>query len=92
MSAHRTKTARLVDQVTADFDPYLSCDDCFEQVDAAIERLTQGRGGLDESLATHLRGCPACREEARALVVVIAEEDLLDVDAELARFDAVVHG
>jgi anti-sigma factor RsiW len=66
--------------MTLSTDPWLSCDDCFRNLDAYVE---QAAGDVDperwEPMRVHLRGCPACAEEAASLV------ELLASDAELGR-------
>lgn len=61
-----------VDALLLDTTPYLSCDDCFEQVDGYVEAMLDDPGHADPAMAAHLRGCPACAEEAESLA------DLLD--------------
>lgn len=55
-----------------DTDPYISCEECFERVDTEVEGLFTS--GIAVDFATHLRGCPACLEEAETLVELIAED------------------
>jgi len=55
-------------------DPYLSCDDCFDQVDAAVEALVSHGQVLSAAFRAHLAGCPACYDEALALAGLIAPE------------------
>ena len=52
-------------QLTLDTAPYLSCDDCFEQVDAHVDALLSGAAEiLTPDFRAHLIGCAACRDEA----------------------------
>ena len=68
MSAQASNlTPHQVAQLTLNTSPYLSCDDCFDQIDAAVDGLVTGDEPLAESLRHHLAGCTACREEARSL-------------------------
>ncbi|WP_196811024.1 hypothetical protein [Arthrobacter sp. 35W] len=59
-------------------EPWLSCDDCFEQIDGLVDSLLAGTPAGFAALRSHLLGCAACGEEARALVLLVAAEDGLD--------------
>ena len=63
-----------VEQLTLDTEPWLSCDDCFALVDRYVEGLLAGDMTLLPEMQAHLRGCPACAEEAATLTVLAAEE------------------
>ena len=70
-----------VEQLTLDTEPWLSCDDCFALVDRYVEGLLGGGVTGDVTLLpelremqAHLRGCPACAEEAATLAALAAEE------------------
>ncbi len=54
-------------RLTADTSPYLSCDDCFAQLDQYVERRLADPQHLDPALDAHLLGCGACAEEAEGL-------------------------
>jgi hypothetical protein len=51
--------------------PEVSCDECFEQLDAYVDLEARVGGPAAESampgLAAHLRGCPACAEDHDSL-------------------------
>jgi hypothetical protein len=54
--------------------PEVGCDECFEQIDAYVERELAG-GDVDAAfpgLRGHLDGCPACREEHESLRALVA--------------------
>ncbi|HET8662774.1 MAG TPA: hypothetical protein VFM08_00520 [Nocardioides sp.] len=63
-----------VEQLTLDTEPWLSCDDCFELVDQYVEGLVEGGSTLLPEMEAHLRGCPACAEEAATLAILVSEE------------------
>lgn len=65
---------REVARLTLDTEPWLSCDDCFDLVDEYVEGLLAGDLTAQPAMRAHLRGCPACAEEAAALAVLAAEE------------------
>lgn len=80
-------TGPAVAHLSSDFEPWLSCDDCFDQVDVAIEDFVSRGTAVTGALRAHLRGCPACMEEARVLVTMVAEDAGLDFERLLVRFD-----
>ena len=57
-----------VDALLQDTTPWLSCDECFERMDSHAEAVITDPAHVDEAMATHLRGCAACDEEARSLI------------------------
>lgn len=70
MTRYLALTRQALEQLTITVDPWLSCDDCFDQVDGAVEGILTGKTEITAELRTHLWGCPACDEEARTLVEV----------------------
>jgi hypothetical protein len=50
-----------VERLTLDTEPWLSCDDCFRQVDEYVDRLLAGEADPMPAMGVHLRGCPARR-------------------------------
>ena len=77
-------------RLTADTEPWLSCDDCFEQVDAAVEGVLGSTDPLAEPLRVHLNGCGACLEEARSLAALIADEHGLTATEAVARLESAL--
>lgn len=73
---HRTPglSAAAVAGLLADTSPYLSCDECFDRLDAYAERRAADPGFEDPLMRAHLAGCGACSEEADALVELLARE------------------
>lgn len=57
-----------------DTRPWLSCDDCFAQMDTYVEALLRDPGHDDVPMRTHLAGCPACAEEADGLLALLTDE------------------
>lgn len=73
-----------------DSEPWLSCDDCFETHDAAVEHLLEHGEPFGEPLRVHLVACGACHEEARSLAALIAGEfGMTSADA-IARLEAAL--
>ncbi|UUZ59679.1 hypothetical protein [Nocardioides sp. B-3] len=75
-------------QLTLDTEPWLSCDDCFHHVDEYVERLLAAQEQAMPAMAVHLRGCPACAEEAETLVIPAAEDSGMDPRPVLAGLGA----
>jgi hypothetical protein len=65
-------TAAQAASLTAVSEPWLSCDDCFDQMDGWVEALLHDGRGLDAPTRVHLAGCPACHEEAESLIGLAA--------------------
>jgi hypothetical protein len=84
----RRLSSRAAGRLTLDAEPYLSCDDCFEQVDVQVDALVSGVSeSLPPAFRAHLIGCAACRAEARTLLDLAAHEVGADRDTLLAHFD-----
>jgi hypothetical protein len=67
--------AETIASLLADTSPYLSCDDCFAQMDVYVERRLADPQLRDPAMEAHLTGCGACAEEVATL------EELLGDDA-----------
>lgn len=68
----------VVARLTLDTEPWLSCDDCFDHLDEFVELALAGEGARMPAMAVHLRGCPACAEEAETVFVLAAEDSGID--------------
>ncbi len=73
--------------LTLDTEPFLSCDDCFDLVDEYVEALLADPDHHQRAMRTHLAGCAACVEEARSLILLVAEQDGLDPVPALRRLE-----
>ena len=60
-----------VDALLQDTTPWLSCDECFERMDAYAEAAVWDPDNRDAAMTTHLRGCAACDEEAQSLIALL---------------------
>ena len=69
--AGRPLSRSVVDALILDTTPWLSCEDCFEQMDTYVEALVDASPHVDPAMAAHLRGCPACAEEADTLIDLV---------------------
>lgn len=77
------QAARLLTQST---EPWLSCEDCFDLMDGYVETmLADPNAPAVPEMDVHLRGCAACAEEVRSLLVLVAEQDGQDAGPALAR-------
>ena len=72
-STARPLTADTVVRLLLDTDPYLSCDDCFAQLDQYVERWVREPGHEEPRMRTHLEGCGACAEEAETLLSLLLD-------------------
>lgn len=80
----------MIDQFSADPGPWLSCDDCFDRSDLEIEATLRDGAGFPADFLAHLRSCGACRDEARTLLQLAAEDRGIDPTAATARFAAMM--
>ena len=70
----RVVSAETLARLLTDTEPYLSCDDCFRQIDQYVERRLAEPDHHDLPMETHLSGCGACAEEARTLEELVRED------------------
>jgi hypothetical protein len=73
MTGYDRPSPDAIERLTANTDPWLSCDDCFEQLDVVIDGLVRSNLPLPEPFRVHLGACPACDEEARSLAALVAD-------------------
>lgn len=92
MSSRSRKLSPLAAaQLTLDAEPYLSCDDCFEQVDARVEAMFSAAAEpLTPEFRAHLIGCAACRDEAWSLAELAAQGSGVDRETIRARFEGAL--
>ena len=65
-----------VEALLLDTTPWLSCDDCFEQMDTYVEALLRKEIRLDVAMTRHLEGCVACHEEAQSLLGLLERDEV----------------
>jgi hypothetical protein len=75
---HRSLGPDVVSELIVDTDPWLSCDDCFRLVDGYVEGLLADPSSTLPAMRVHLRGCPACAEEAETLLTLAAQDAGVD--------------
>lgn len=67
-------TSEAIHQLTISSEPWMSCDECFDEIDVYIDAVLAGANGISPRLRTHLTGCGACFEEAWSLLLLAAGE------------------
>jgi altronate dehydratase len=67
-------SAETINSLLVDTSPYLSCDDCFAQVDEYVERRIADPRFDDAAMKAHLAGCGACAEEAESLRELLSHD------------------
>jgi hypothetical protein len=69
-----TVSPDMLAQLLEETSPYLSCDDCFTRLDSYVEQLLRDPRQDDPAMAAHLRGCPACADEAASLQALLGTD------------------
>jgi hypothetical protein len=71
---NRRQANELVGRLLGPAAPEASCDECFEHLDEYVEtQLSRlDADALHPGLASHLGGCPACREDYESLRAYLA--------------------
>jgi hypothetical protein len=81
----RRLTPEAVRRFAVDAEPWLSCDDCFAQIDEYVDRLLTDPDHDSPAMTAHLRGCGACAEEAATLLELAARDAGVEPQPLLAR-------
>lgn len=81
-----------IDRLTANTEPWLSCDDCFDVVDVAIDAMVVSSTPFSEEFRVHLLRCPVCHEEACALAEIVAADHGLSPADAVGRIDTALLG
>ena len=81
-----------IDRLTANTEPWLSCDDCFDVVDVAIDAMVVSSTPFSEEFRVHLLRCGVCREEASSLAEIVAVDHGLSPTEVVARIDSALLG
>lgn len=82
MSTTDSWTGAILEQVTEKFEPWMSCDECFDRSDLIAEGILNDGPPLPADFRAHLAGCAACRDELETLVELTAADQGIDpVDA-----------
>jgi hypothetical protein len=70
----RRLDAETIASLLVDTSPYLSCDDCFAQLDEYVERILTNPHYRDPAMQAHLDGCGACAEDAATLHELMTQD------------------
>jgi hypothetical protein len=70
----RVVSRKVLERLTLDTEPWLSCDDCFERMDEYVEQVMADPDHVDPAMTAHLAGCSACAEEAESLVDLVSRQ------------------
>ncbi len=92
MTNREPLTPEAIDRLTADTEPWLSCDDCFELVDVVIDALVVSSAPISEEFRVHLLRCGVCREEASSLAEIVAADHGLSPVEAVGRIDSALLG
>lgn len=63
----------LAERLIGPEEPELSCEECFEALDAYVERELAGADAGDAmpAMRAHLTGCSACRDDHDSLLALL---------------------
>jgi hypothetical protein len=67
------RTEALARSLLGPADAELTCEACFDELDAYVEHTIRG-GRADDAvpgMRAHLEGCPACREDFESLRALV---------------------
>ena len=67
---------RLIGRLLGPEGQEVTCDVCFEQLDAYVDLELEGRDADAElpGMRAHFEGCPACSEDHESLVALVSRE------------------
>jgi hypothetical protein len=67
---------RLIGRLLGPAGQEVTCDTCFEQLDAYVDLELAGRDADAElpGMRAHFEGCPACAEDHESLVALVSRE------------------
>lgn len=73
---NRSDAEVLVERLLGPDDPELSCDECFEALDAYVEAELAGADAdaVVPRMRAHLQGCPVCRSDHDNLVALLTSD------------------
>lgn len=92
MNSQDSWTGAVLAQAFGPFEPWLSCDECFDRSDAVLEDLLDRDVPLPVAFRAHLAGCAACRDEMESLAELAASDRGLDPVEGRTRLDAQIRG
>jgi hypothetical protein len=90
MNTQESWIGPVLAQAFGPFEPWLSCDECFDRSDAVLDDLLDNRAPLSAEFRAHLAGCAACRDEMESLAELAAADRGIDPAEARARLDAQI--
>jgi hypothetical protein len=91
MKSQDSWTGAVLAQAFGPFEPWLSCDECFDRSDAVLDDLLDRNVPLPADFCAHLAGCAACRDEVESLTELAAADRGFDPVQARARLDVQIH-
>lgn len=88
MNTQDSWTDAVLAHASGRFEPWLSCDECFDSSDALLEGLLDRGVSLPANFRAHMAGCSACLDEIESLAELAAVDRGLDPVEVLERLDA----
>lgn len=85
---HPQLTPDAIRRLTTSAEPWMSCDECFDEIDRYVETVLAANSHISPRLRAHLIGCSACFEEAWSLLLLAADDERADPGQALARMQA----
>lgn len=76
MTSHQGRLPKdVVESLTLDTEPWLSCEECFDLMDSYAEAVVAGtEPRRRHDMEVHLRACPACFQEVESLVALLQQD------------------
>lgn len=90
MNAPASLPPEAIQRLITPTEPWLSCDDCFDQLDEVVEDVVTRRAPIGEPFVVHLRACSVCREEAYSLIDLVSADYGVAAARAAADLDAVL--
>lgn len=91
MNTQKSWTGAVLTQAFGPFEPWLSCDECFDRSDAVVDDLLDRNVPLPADFRAHLAGCAACRDEMESLAELAATDRGIDPAEVREQLDAQIH-
>jgi hypothetical protein len=90
MNTQDSWTGAVLSQAFGPFEPWMSCDECFDRSDVVLDNLLDRKVPLPQAFRAHLAGCAACRDEMESLAELAAADRGIDPVAARERLDAQI--
>lgn len=90
MNTQDSWTGAVLSQAFGSFEPWMSCDECFDRSDVVLDDLLDRNVPLPGVFRAHLAGCAACRDEMESLAELAAADRGIDPAEARERLDAQI--